>query len=253
MLPTIFRRLVIAGVAAASLVACDGGGDPAMGRGPSVTAYTFTCAESSCDRCQDQASDRYSECLRLCSSPYAPSNCYSQCGSIGDSSCPYSCGENERCEKWVAVLPKPERNEAHFQACTNFMYVCAGVSVREFVDAVCDAEARLEQPRLAEEYGCDADLRCPPAAPECPASPGDGTLGTQTCQRAASCGAPCPVPSVGFPGRENFLNAKEGRLRTSLVQAARQCLAEATCENFNACNEALGYLWDLASHNYSGG
>jgi hypothetical protein len=149
------------------------------------------------------------------------------------------------------VLPKPDRDEAYFVACKTFDSMCAPDVGEKFSEAYCDAQARLEQPRFADDYKCITDQAChPTVACLTPSEP--GTLGTETCRRAASCGKPCRPAQADYSSDEDYLNAMESRLRPSIVAVARQCIAEATCEKFIACNDALGYLWQLSWHNYSG-
>lgn len=101
MLNGFGRRLLVLAILSTPAAACSGGDDGAGegDAGGAVAPYTLTCEQSSCDACRDAARDRSSDCFRVCSNPNAPANCYSQCDSIGDTSCPNRSGENERCEK----------------------------------------------------------------------------------------------------------------------------------------------------------
>lgn len=241
-------------VKSALLVGCAGGSDERAGpgelNGARAQSYTLSCAESSCDSCRDDAADRYSDCLRLCSDPYAPSGCFSQCPSIGDSSCPHSCGANERCDEWKAELPLPERDEAFFAACSQFDLTCTEAE-EKFVDARCDQEARLQQPQFAGEYACIVEHACDPdGAAHCRTRSEAGTIGTMLCGRAEACGQPCRPGDEEYKSDEEFINSFEGKLRPSLVEIAKQCVAEEECAKFAACKLALDDLWWLAQHNY---
>ena len=238
------------------LVACGSGSDQDAGPGElggaRAQSYTFSCIESSCDSCRADAADRYSECLRLCRGPYAPAGCFSQCPSIGDSSCPHSCGTNERCDEWQAELPLPERDESFFAACSRFGLACTEAG-EKFVNARCDQEARLQQPGLAEEYTCTVEHACDrDGAAHCRTGSEAGTIGTALCGRAQTCGEPCRPGDEKYASDERFINSLEGRLRPSLVEVAKQCVAEQECAKFNACKKALDRLWWLDQHNYLG-
>jgi hypothetical protein len=254
MAQSVARHWLLFGILAGLLAACgsDSGEFRQAGEpdGGSVAAYTFTCAANSCDSCRDAAEDRYSECLRLCSMPFAPADCFSQCPSIGDTSCSHSCGENERCEEWKADLPLPERDEVFYESCRTWGSTCAPDVEQKFVDAQCNYESRVKQPRFGDEYEC-ATPQCDQAA-SCFTQPAAGTLGTETCERAASCGVPCRPAQPGFSSDEDYMNSIEGSLRPSLASLARRCAKEETCAKFEACKEAFDYLWQLAWHEYSG-
>lgn len=127
---------------------------------------------------------------------------------------------------------------------------CAPDAGQQFNAAECDAEARLEQPRVGDAYKCVTEQACNPIVP-C-LSVMVGTLGTELCQRAASCGTPCQPAESGFSSLEDFINVREPILRPSLVAVRRRCIAETSCERFVACNDALDYLWNISWHNYSG-
>jgi hypothetical protein len=235
------------------LAACGSGSSGAAGgelNGDSVKPYTLTCTQSSCDSCRDDAEARYAECSSLCRSAFAPAGCFSQCPSIGDSSCPYDCGANERCDEWKANLPVPERDEDAYQACLAFNAACVDVE-QKFIDAQCNYEARLMQPKHGAQFECALERGCDKAS-ECFVVPAPGTLGSETCRRSAACGVPCRAAEAGFSSDEDYLNGVEGSLRPSLVALARRCVTEPTCAEFKACNESLEYLWQLAWHQYSG-
>lgn len=254
MLKNFARTVASVRVAASFLVACGSGsgsdGGPGELNGARAQSYTLSCTESSCDSCRDDADDRYSECLRLCSDPYAPSDCFSQCPSIGDSSCPYACGANERCEEWKADLPLPERDESFFAACTQFGRTCTEAG-EKFVDARCDQEARLQQPQFADEYACVTDHACDrDGAAHCRTTLKPGTMGTALCKRAKSCGEPCRPADEKYMSDEEFINSLEGKLRPSLVDVAMRCAAEKECAKFAACRKALDHLWWLDEYNY---
>lgn len=235
-------------------MACGGGSDmdgsPYELNGARSQSYTFSCSESSCDSCRNDAADRYSECLRLCRGPYAPSGCFSQCPSIGDSSCPYSCGVNERCDEWKADLPLPLRDEQFFAACSQFGIACTEAG-EKFVDARCDQEARLQQPQFADEYTCTTEHACDrDGAANCRTRSAPGTIGTAICARAKSCGEPCRPADEMHMSDEEFINSFEGKLRPSLVEVVKQCVAENDCAKFAACRAALDDLWWLDVNNY---
>lgn len=254
MFKLLVRGVVSFGTMATFLVACGSGSDMEAGpgelNGARAQSYAFTCAESSCDSCRDDASDRYSECLRLCSDPYAPSGCFSQCPSIGDSSCSYACGDHERCDEWKADLPLPERDETFFAACLQFGLTCTEAG-EKFVRARCDQEARLQQPKFADEYTCTTQHACDrDGAARCRTPPEPGTIGTALCGRANACGDACRPGDEKYASDEEFINSLEGKLRPSLVDVAKQCVAESDCAKFAACKTALDYLWWLDQHNY---
>jgi hypothetical protein len=241
------RGVVSFGGVASLLAACASGSDMSGGSGdPSgapAQSYTIVCAVTSCDSCRDDAADRYSECLRLCSDPYAPSGCFAQCPSIGDSSCSYACGANERCEQWRADLPWPGRDEHLLAECVQFMLGCSEVT-QEYADTRCDKEARVKQPSFADVYACLNEHACDrDEAGGCRTLPEPGTTGTLLCQRATVCGAPCRPGDERSKGDEALMNSVEANLRPSIIEVARQCAAEETCSKFLACKEALDRLW----------
>ncbi|HKY35336.1 MAG TPA: hypothetical protein VJN18_05315 [Polyangiaceae bacterium] len=242
------RHIIGIFLVATALMACGSDSDGrAEGQlnGDSVQPYVKTCTWTSCESCRDAAESRYDQCSRLCRSPYASSDCFSQCPSIGDSSCPYACGENERCEEWEATLPLPDRDEGFYEACVGFNALCIKVD-QKFEEALCNYQARLFQPRFGDEYRCVLERGCEGAA-ECFSAAGPpGMLGTETCERSESCQLDCR------PSDQEYLNKVEDSLRPSLVDLARRCNSEPTCAEFEACNDALNYLWQLTWHEYSG-
>jgi hypothetical protein len=254
MLKSLVRGFMSFGTTVAFLAACGSAsrtdaeaGEP---NGARAQSYTFSCAESSCDSCRDDASDRYSECLRLCSSPYAPSGCFSQCPSIGDSSCSFACGDHERCDEWKADLPLPERDESFFSACLQRDLTCTEAG-EKYARARCDQEARLQRPEFADEYTCTTQHDCDrDGAAHCLTRSEPGTIGTALCGRAKACGEPCRPGDEKYASDEEFINSLEGKLRPSLVDIANQCAAEKDCSKFAACNTALDYWWWLGQHNY---
>ena len=249
---TVAQRLVAFAVSGIFLLACASGGANGAGElnGARAQSYTLTCAESSCDSCREAARDRYSECLELCSNPNAPAGCFSQCSSIGDSSCPYACGDNERCDDWQADLPLPERDEDFFVACTERGLACTKAS-QKYLDARCDQEARLQQPRFAKEYECALAHECDlDGAAHCLTHPEAGTIGTLICERAEACRNACRAGDDQTLSDEAFINSFEGKLRPSLVAIAKRCAAEQECDKFIACKSALDDLWWLEQHNY---
>lgn len=244
---SIVRHLILPFLASMLFACSSGSHGQAEGElnGESVQPYVKSCIWTSCESCRDAAESRYDECSRLCRSPYASSDCFSQCPSIGDSSCPYACGENERCEEWEATLPLPERDEGFYQACLGFGTTCTEAG-QQYVDARCNYEARVLQPSFGDEFRCALDRGCEHAA-ECFSALGQpGTLGIETCERSASCQLDCRLSD------QEYLNSVESALRPSLVALARRCNSEPTCAEFQACNDALNYLWQLTWHEYSG-
>lgn len=201
------RGVVSLGTMAAFLAACGSGSGSGVGpgelNGARAQSYAFSCLESSCDSCRGDASDRYSECLRLCSSPYAPAGCLSQCPSIGDSSCSYACGDHERCDEWKADLPLPERDEGFFSACLQFGLTCTQAS-EEYVRARCDPNLPASTPAppstLAIGTGLHIVVRCPSPALSGPRS-ADG-------QRLA--------PSLVVPGARSTQAMKPSSIRSKV-------------------------------------
>jgi len=158
MTEVALRHGLVSLVLAAMLAACGSSSTgPTAGElnGKSVHPYSFTCVESSCDSYRSAAESRYDECSRLCRSSFAAAGCFSQCPSIGDSSCPYDCGANERCDEWEASPPLPERDDDFYQACLAFGSSCVPGD-QKYADARCNYEARTMQPRCSSSmaYCC---------------------------------------------------------------------------------------------------
>lgn len=253
MFNKLARGAPLVGTLAWFLVACGAGSsaDPGELNGVRAQAYAFSCDKSSCDRCHDEASDLYSECLRLCAQPFAPADCFSTCGSVGDSSCGYSCGDNERCEEWTAELPLPERDEDFFAACSDWLRTCVEIDDEDYIYAACDEAARLAQPKFGKEYRCALSHACDPdGAAHCLTSPEPGTIGSELCARANACGQPCRPGDASHSSDEAYINSFQPKLRPSLVDIARQCVAEAECGKFLGCKAALDHLWWLDADTY---
>jgi hypothetical protein len=141
---------------------------------------------------------------------------------VGDT-----CSEPPICEAWQAVWPQPALDPRLYDACLKMANTC---TPEEGSHAYCNIVARWLKPEVTAAFECEVEHGCSQLeACGLPTSPGEPTL-AKYCQRAASCNQPCVVgPHIPL----------EGWLRPELERGLRQCMAEASCSRFEACNGAL--------------
>lgn len=200
------------------------------------------CAETRCDQ---QVRSCLAEVRRRCDECWQIYQRLVLSGEIPISSCEASCnnrycydlcvpGERSECVRTGYRFSLPAADPAVEAACRRAQDRSDRCGERGVLGR-CEINARVERPEAAGAYDCVANTACGGSTDHCFAGLRSGTLGDEICARMDQV---CGQPNRCGPDDRAAFNAWQGWLRDDVVQAARSCLSEPSCEQLHTCLSA---------------
>lgn len=239
--------LSLALIVALGIAACT---EPTAGagtrqEGEEAVTMRKTCVKTACQSINEMRDRGCSKCREECGSLDGCS-----AADVCDASCtsePCSADLAAKCDEtaWTADLPTtptPGLAQACLDVGTEFSTRCDITRTPEGIartEATCNRDARILTEAALPLYACVASIGCKlEGADECAAAPSD--FGDQVC---AAIDVRCPshgqLDGVDLCER---LNGVASLLKPSMLDAARQCSNQLTCEDITGC---LSGWWQL--------